>query len=723
MPGLPGAPLGLAFFAAIRAAGIKTGAAFVVAVAVVLGAFSAPEGTAWLSALLGLAGAHALAVALRLGKRGSSPLGAAVIAGLGAVAPSLVAQWVGGYDQLAAVRVLFQVSLSAVLALLFCQAVSELLTGRGLYQDGLESPFPVIAVAGAALCGLVGMAPVFGYVLPWEFAASLLVMVSAHAGGWTAGAAAGGVLGLAYLVRSIADLGAAAPGNPSFEAAAVQTVGYVLAGMLSGAFREFRWWGVAVSFSLVHLLYFSMALPEHAHLTSLFVSVGSAALLLVLIPSRWLANVPAVLLGPTSGDPGPAAQPAHGGPALVSDRVRGLSRVLREVLRTLEQVAAFADPKVKEADDTTGALCHAVDRVCRTCSMHGHCWQKETARTRQALADVWSAVRSDEPSLPDSVVAELERFCIYSKEIIHTYNHLHDLDRTHRYWERRFEEGRRMVGDHLRNITQILDRLGAEVFSLGLRELNQAAPVLQLNSGVAKMARRGTTISGDSYASEEVGAEQHLLVLSDGMGGGQKASLESRQCVNLLRQLIGTGFRPESAVQTVNSALMLRSPEDSFTTVDLALVDLYTGQAEFIKVGAPPSFLVRGGDVTVIRSEGVPIGILDRVEMEPEMRNLRPGDLLVMVTDGLWEIARDDVDKERWLIDHLRRARSQDPEELAESLLARALELAEHEGNDDMTVLVASVEMATGQEGRRRSAPVQWAIAKLAPRRRPMSKG
>lgn len=96
-------------------------------------------------------------------------------------------------------------------------------------------------------------------------------------------------------------------------------------------------------------------------------------------------------------------------------------------------------------------------------------------------------------------------------------------------------------------------------------------------------------MSGDNYASIAYSTKEHAFVLSDGMGVGENAAKMSATALTLLEQLLTTGFKPEGAIQALNSILVLRSPEESFVTIDMAILDLESTNLKLIKVGASPS--------------------------------------------------------------------------------------------------------------------------------------
>jgi stage II sporulation protein E len=216
------------------------------------------------------------------------------------------------------------------------------------------------------------------------------------------------------------------------------------------------------------------------------------------------------------------------------------------------------------------------------------------------------------------------------------------------------------------------------------------AQVLLVQTGIAQQARDGAGTCGDSVAVTELAGGKLALLLSDGMGNGEQASSESRAAVSVLSDLLRLGIPRETAVKAVNSVLMMRSGEETFATVDLALIDLYTGLCELTKVGATTTFLRHGDTVTALHANNLPAGILKDVTTQNFALRLEPGDMLVMVSDGLLESQTDIADRETWVKHILSQVVTDDPQEIADYLLSRAANNARRR-KDDMSVLVAAV--------------------------------
>ena len=131
------------------------------------------------------------------------------------------------------------------------------------------------------------------------------------------------------------------------------------------------------------------------------------------------------------------------------------------------------------------------------------------------------------------------------------------------------------------------------------------------------MPKGGESQIGDSYTFGNTRDGCYMTILSDGMGFGPEASAESRSTVDLVEKFIEAGFDEDKTVNTVNSIMGMRFAEDEkYATLDLNKVNLYGGEATFVKIGAAPSFIKRGNVVKAVNSKNLPFGLVDEVEVE-----------------------------------------------------------------------------------------------------------
>ncbi len=122
---------------------------------------------------------------------------------------------------------------------------------------------------------------------------------------------------------------------------------------------------------------------------------------------------------------------------------------------------------------------------------------------------------------------------------------------------------------------------------------------------------RGEEVSGDNYMFRNTLPGQVALSLSDGMGSGPAAGADSEQVMELAEQLLDTGFSARSTLKLINTVLLLNGMGDRPATMDLGLVNLYTGVLEMMKARgggivftAGPAGRRRGGGPGVRNSPG-----------------------------------------------------------------------------------------------------------------------
>jgi len=210
-----------------------------------------------------------------------------------------------------------------------------------------------------------------------------------------------------------------------------------------------------------------------------------------------------------------------------------------------------------------------------------------------------------------------------------------------------------------------------------------------INSGIAKTNKGGLAQSGDSFSLVQLRDGRLIAALSDGMGSGERAKEGSEAAIELLEELMEKGFKKDIAIKLINSALLLKSSDEFFSTLDICVVDLNTGLSEFMKIGASASYLLRDGKVEAIGSWTLPVGILESVEIDTCERYIAHGDIIVMMTDGVADSVKNGEDA--WLRRILENLPTKNPQDVADHILEEARRNYRHQIKDDMTVLALRI--------------------------------
>lgn len=216
------------------------------------------------------------------------------------------------------------------------------------------------------------------------------------------------------------------------------------------------------------------------------------------------------------------------------------------------------------------------------------------------------------------------------------------------------------------------------------------SPGYFLDTGAGCISRVAGTPSGDSHRVCRLEDNKMLMLICDGMGSGEAAARESGAAVKLLSRFLSAGIESSLAIETVNAMLLGRSSEDMFATVDLMTVDTSTGMAEFIKLAACASLIVREGEVFQIEGGRLPLGILERVQPGVTRVQLQDGDLILMASDGVMD--GTDMDA----LCHCLCNASGDMSDLAQRVLALADNRTSPLPRDDMTAICIRIRKQDG---------------------------
>ena len=204
----------------------------------------------------------------------------------------------------------------------------------------------------------------------------------------------------------------------------------------------------------------------------------------------------------------------------------------------------------------------------------------------------------------------------------------------------------------------------------------------------ASAVRKSSAGSGDTFVTFPVGNGKIAILISDGMGSGEQAQFLSSVTARLAQNLLTAGFDKETCVRLINNILMMSADRDTFATIDLALVNLYTGTMEFVKTGAVNSYVqTRKGTETVYASS-LPAGLVHTVDPDYDMRYMHAGDYLIMVSDGVSDVLDTPDENEIFAISNGYKG---DAQGLADAILKAALFKTNGVADDDMTVAVCAV--------------------------------
>lgn len=645
--------------------------------------------------------------------------------------------------------------LSAVLTLIFLQALPVFTLSRKNYQLRQEEIICLIILLASVLTGTVQWDA--GGISVEHTLSRYLILMLAFVGGAAVGASVGVVTGL---ILSLASL------------AAIQQIGLLaFAGLLGGLLKDGG--KIAVGFGmLVGTSILALYIGDSAHvLQSTYESIA-ALLLFLFTPKGMLATVAKYVPG-TQEHVKSQQDYARRVRDLTANRVMQFADVFKQLSKSFGQLTE-KNYSLQQETEVEHFMNAVTSEACATCFKRKTCWTDGFHKTYQWITELTAEMESNPDFTKDQIRPEWRQLC-HKTDRVHTIlQKQYELYLNDLHWAKQIQESRKLVSEQLFGVAQVMDDLAKEIrresqglflqeeqilqvldemglsvnrltiisldegnveiemvhsFQQGFDESRKMiAPLLsnllgetiavkyerwdepeegvntvvfssakeyEVETGIACAAKGGERLSGDCFSTVELGNGKFAVAVSDGMGNGERARLESSAALSILEELLQSGMDEQLAIKSVNSVLTLRSPDEIYTTVDLAMIDLFSAQTTFMKIGSTPSFIKRGTEVIPVKASNLPIGILKEIEVDLVVRQLMPGDLLVMMTDGVYDAPGHAVNKELWMKRVLSEMDTEDPQELANALLDKVLRYHEGKAYDDMTIVVAKIEKFT----------------------------
>lgn len=211
-------------------------------------------------------------------------------------------------------------------------------------------------------------------------------------------------------------------------------------------------------------------------------------------------------------------------------------------------------------------------------------------------------------------------------------------------------------------------------------------PQFTVDVYASQLAGKTTEITGDSYELFTDNDTESYIVLSDGMGSGKRAQLDSLLTCSMLSRLIRAGIGYMSAIRLLNGSLRVKGWEESFATVDISSVNLCTGNMKLVKSGAAATYLVRGEQLKKIDARSLPIGIIQDIKPAVIDMPLMNGDIVITASDGVVENSLETL---RQIAINYKTASSKD---ISKKMMKAARAFGEKEHIDDITIIVTKVQ-------------------------------
>jgi len=194
--------------------------------------------------------------------------------------------------------------------------------------------------------------------------------------------------------------------------------------------------------------------------------------------------------------------------------------------------------------------------------------------------------------------------------------------------------------------------------------------------------------SGDSYAYTRTKSGHVIISLSDGQGMGKRASRYSLTATHLMNKFLTGGITKEMSVYLTNKVLKI-DDGDMFATIDVGILDLFSGYLELVKLGANTTYIYKKKEKTIEKyeSHSLPVGVLEKVDIQVDRVRIEKGDIIVMSSDGVEGVQK------LWIEEYLtiNTQNFKDIQDASEEMLRHRIAHIGGEPLDDMLLVMMEV--------------------------------
>ncbi len=340
-----------------------------------------------------------------------------------------------------------------------------------------------------------------------------------------------------------------------------------------------------------------------------------------------------------------------------------------------------------------------VERICNNCSNMSYCWEKEFHKTYNKIFNIFLAMEKINEVNFEDYPPEWKKGCNRFQEVILAIRFILDQQKARETWEKRLALNKDALAEQYKSVSDVIGHLAKELNSRHNKEDGRPLTWERqqrnlIDIGIETFVKEGNAISGDNFNAIPLSSTKTAIIVCDGMGVGEEAAKMSSAALTILEQLLSTGFDPEGAVKALNSILVLRSPEESFVTVDMAILDFQEQKGKIIKIGAAPSYVKGVSGVKKLSTSSLPAGIFNEIEI-PVMEISFKDETLILLTDGVIDAGKSYNASKDWIEEVLRQTDNHSAAEIAEKIVTEAKKMSNCRMEDDGIVLAVKKKEKT----------------------------
>ena len=325
------------------------------------------------------------------------------------------------------------------------------------------------------------------------------------------------------------------------------------------------------------------------------------------------------------------------------------------------------------------------DNVCSGCGLRFGCWQSVGHNNYEYMIEMLNYARKNGHLTTSHLPKKFADRCIKKEEFVRIFNLTYDIYKADKLWLDKTCLLHKLMATQLSAAADAVSNLQAS------KDAKESQKKYSIHTTALQMCKEGEGVCGDCFGEIYDRNSNYTLVISDGMGSGRDANTQARATVDMMTCLANIEADTDSAVELINSSLLIRSHKDCFATLDIAYADLNQGSVSISKTGAAPTYIKSANGATKFECNTLPVGILPEIQSQNCRFAVDKESIIVMMSDGISNTVLKSPQATDWILQYIENTDCTDTDVLANHILNTATEKSGGKCDDDMTIIVAYI--------------------------------
>ena len=206
-------------------------------------------------------------------------------------------------------------------------------------------------------------------------------------------------------------------------------------------------------------------------------------------------------------------------------------------------------------------------------------------------------------------------------------------------------------------------------------------PKVRLDYSHQVLAKNNNGISGDNYYIKRELNDSYIFALSDGMGNGHNAYLESAKTLDLVKRLLEYNFSLKTTLKMLENVYDLKTEYESYATLDVLFINTSNMKLNLYKMGSTSTYIVHNDILTSYENKSLPYK-LDDINSSYEIEFFK-NDTIILASDGISDFI---TKKEFSYVDYTKSSA-----EILENIINIIKQKENNELKDDASLIVIKI--------------------------------